>query len=318
MRKASLFVSPDGDDRNLILYDGMTPENRDLVLNEKFEKLTLSYGDWDDLSVFSLVSKKIACLSINCYGSVNFAQLSALNRLKRIEVGAIERSTVPREKLDFSWFPELEYCEADLTPRIMRNFSACSKLSFLQVRSYKAENLSEISSIKTLRGLSLVQSVIPNLDGIEELKSLEVLRLGAMPKLVDIARISELPNLKDLSIEKCVNIENLEVIFSALELREIGLRGEANFSSMRQFLNLKNIEIINVDAQFVACDFRALLGMKSLRKATFIDLKNCDLNEDDFHDVAAELGIKVEAELLKVGKRGKTVLLNIARPSVAR
>lgn len=311
MRKAYISIGADGKERNLIMYDGMTPENTELILNSKFDHLTLSYGDWDDLSVFSLAGKKIRSLAINCYGSCNFEQLSALRMLKRLEIGAIEKSTVARKKIDFSWFPELEYCEIDWTSKIMRNFFSCPRLQYLQMRSYKAENFQEISNARNLRSLVLLQSNVQSLDGIEQMQSLEVLKLALIPKLKNIARLIELPHLKDLSIEGCVNIDDFDVLFSISGLREIGLRGGVKLSSMRKFSDLKDIRIINIDSQFDECDFQALFGLKELRSATFIGLKNCDIHEKELRLAAARCGVEVELEILDAGQKETTVVFSI-------
>lgn len=124
MRKGFISVSSDKRSRRLIIYDGMFDENKDLVLHSDYDSIELSYGDWNDLSVLAVVSTKVLDLTINSYGHFNLHHLSVLHGLQRLVFAAVE--TVPdNEKLDFSWFPNLEHCEIHWAKHVLRNIFLC-------------------------------------------------------------------------------------------------------------------------------------------------------------------------------------------------
>ncbi|MBC2286648.1 toxin [Listeria farberi] len=147
-------------------------------------------------------------------------------------------------KLDFSFLIHLK----TLTLKYSRNFSNLNQLKLveqLSLRSFNEEDCTLISEMENIQSLKL-QGSYTSLEGILQLKNLELLRLIHSSKIFDISEINELEKLSSLYIEKCKRLLNFDFLKRNNSMEELFISELDSLSFIPTMKKLKTISFWNV------------------------------------------------------------------------
>ena len=123
-----------------------------------------------------------------------------LESLPNLEVIGLQ---IKRTKaIDFTRLPNLRVAKLTWSKGLEGVFS-CPHLEYLNVQNYPSEDLRPLSTLHSLRRLSLTSRKLKSLSGIADLRLLEDLDLYGCRALEDDDGLSSLPNLRRLEIEAC-------------------------------------------------------------------------------------------------------------------
>lgn len=234
------------------------PVDLSRISDIKYKKLFV-IGSHDDSDACNLLSK-----------SYNLIELD--NRNSELEY-------------DFKNFPNLEILIFTWHKKVS-NISECKKLRELSLWSYKPKSLdlTEFSSLDSLKELRIIQSNIKTISGIENLQNIrEMIFIGNRVLSFDDIEIV-FPNVEVLYIESCKNIRIEKVITMFPNLKDLNFFSSVEIESLRIILdNLKKLEKLNVyDLKISETDNRYWKDYKNLKLLNFQDRKHQLLKRKDF------------------------------------
>ena len=157
------------------------------------------------------------------------------------------------------------------------NYNHIGTLKSLLISGYRHENLLQMFSSTILDTLSVGQSKISSLDGIDTSAKMQCLSLYYNRSLKDISRLAYVKNtLKSLRIGNCPKIEDFSVLgeLENLELLELtGSNEVPDFGFLRTMKNLKTLIVnINVkDGNLAPCLDLSYVHVKNRKHYNFKD-----------------------------------------------
>jgi len=201
---------------------------------------------------------QIKNLSFNQYDGFDSMELSNYSKLpsvKRIEV-VIENiasdelmkfeniehlylSSALKQEFNLSIFKKLEYLNIEFNENI-KNLGDLNSLKRLVVRKFNG-NLNEISKLKNLEELEIIQGNTNSIEFIKELKNLKVLKLSYLKKLSDIMPISEL-KLNELEFDNCKKINYEQVFSKCTSLQKLVISKSSKLQNIKFLEELKNLK----------------------------------------------------------------------------
>jgi hypothetical protein len=210
-------VKPGG--KNYFITDGEWDIGKVLVCTGKWEpnlikvmekndiyNLRLSwFAGWCDNDI-NFLSTMEFLKGVEIYGSSEIRDLSPLYSLINLEFLGIDDYS--KADLDFSKFTSLKICLISWCSKY-KNLFKVNTLKHLLINKYPYENLNELSDLKDLELLDITSRKLQSLEGIQNLNKIKVLKLFRCTSLVDISGIESLTELKELDIDSCKKISNL-------------------------------------------------------------------------------------------------------------
>jgi hypothetical protein len=218
-------------------------DNNDIVVNFKL----IDLKDKDTQALFEFVGK-LENASAVIYEFDSFDSILDYKFINSLSVNENTAKGNKKPSLDLSNFPYLTYCSIDWNPKIS-NIGALHKLRQLNLFQYKpkSKDLTELSTLESLKNLKLGSGNYESLKGLDNLKNLKELRLYSnrsvktdktiILKSVESLYISScksydhnfyksFPNLKTLDLESSNDLESLKPILDSLRyLKEINICG---------------------------------------------------------------------------------------------
>ena len=155
------------------------------------------------------------CPTIRYIAISGEADLSVLYDLPTIEGVKIGWLFGDNEKFDFSRLTNLRQLQIPYTKKNKSLFQL-PNLSRLCIREYKEKDLQQLQAFVGVQDLIISMSTLNNLQGIENMPSLQRLTLDYCLRLKDISNLAEVKNLKELCVSDCNNIEKIESTLSKL------------------------------------------------------------------------------------------------------
>lgn len=148
--------------------------------------------------------------------------LSGIYNLKKLSVLAINETTT---KVEFR-INELKNLEElyGTLPKKNVGINELNKLKKVELWGYKpkSRNLNEFKNLKSLNELSITQSSLYSLDGIEGIVNLKSLGFYYLRKLADITALEKLKApVAELFLENCKSIEDFSPIQNLKELEDL-------------------------------------------------------------------------------------------------
>ena len=147
--------------------------------------------------------------------------------------------------IDFAWTPNLRELYLSWTP-ITDLGSLPRTLEVLHVSSFKPEDgcLESVPDLPRLRNLSVVNSKIQKLDGIERFKELVTLKLALNSRLSTVAALTRdgASKLDFLDIESCKKIADLSTLQGLRALRVLRVNFAGVIESLRFTEKLPRLE----------------------------------------------------------------------------
>ena len=135
---------------------------------------------------------------------------------------------LPKGKL-FEGFLNLEklYLSAKSLPRGFSNFEDLNNLCFLSLSDWKGEDLSLIQELKSLESIRVdYANKVIDLDGFAACRDLHTIHLAAMKSLSNLDVLASLKELRSITLEDCPSVESLSPLFAHQELRNVRLWGK--------------------------------------------------------------------------------------------
>ncbi|MFC0187156.1 leucine-rich repeat domain-containing protein [Fictibacillus aquaticus] len=156
--------------------------------------------------------------------SEDLKDISGLFFLENVTHLAIEGTTIVKKGIDFSLFPNLESLGFQWNKKL-QGFHQLPALKELYLCNYapKHGNLEELSALNELEELTITQSKVRTLQGIQHLSKLRKLELNYMRTLTSLEGIEGLDSLQRLDITSCKNITDLSRIQSLNSLEWVFL-----------------------------------------------------------------------------------------------
>ncbi|MEW4925442.1 hypothetical protein [Algibacter sp. 2305UL17-15] len=182
--------------------------------------------------------------------------IDGIKHLKNLRV--LISNSNPKSEFDLSFFTSLKSLSIDWNRKWL-NISKCLHLKSLRLWNYDQDNLIYFQKLKKLETLSLSDSSISSLYGIENLKMLSKFEGYHLRKLIQISIDGEIINLREMHLEYCRKIENfqdiskikglmkLSLIYCSKKIRSIGFID--NLPKLVEF-NLKGTFIEDCDTSF--------------------------------------------------------------------
>jgi hypothetical protein len=189
----------DGIGKVLILKSAWSDEIETYMLKEKIFALRLSDSagfKCTDLT-FLLNLNFLKSLELYCWDAKNIKVIESLTQL---EVLGLQFKS--QRKLDFSKFESLRVVKATWA-KGLSSILDLRTLEKLNIQNYPNEDLVQISQMSFLKQLYLTSRKLKSLDGISNLKQLELIDLYNCPQLTSTNGIEACTKLKTLEIEAC-------------------------------------------------------------------------------------------------------------------
>lgn len=161
-----------------------------------------------------------------------------------------EGDNINNIELNFAKFPNLEYFYLEWNKKIkgLESIEKLTKLKELHLYNYapKTKDLTNLKFFEKLKKLTLSNSKVHSLMGIENLKNLKELNIFAVRNLTELANINTLGStLEKLEIEKCKKITSFHLLGELRSLRELSLIECGEVPSLEFVSALKKLRYFN-------------------------------------------------------------------------
>lgn len=185
--------------------------------------------------------------------------------LYRVE-GLRQISTVFAHDVDFSRLPNLIDVATDWSSTIEAGLFSSASLTRLWLRGYKHKRggIGRIQELSHLADLSIVQSNLTSLAGIERLGALTRLVLAYCPRLTDVSPLRHLgAMLKELEIDHCKHAVDAETLRRLTALRKVILSDCGQIDGLAFVADLPLLEFLSfVNTTVVDGDLAPCLSLR--------------------------------------------------------
>ncbi len=236
------------------------------------------FGDFDGLRISGVKDLSflkdfpdLLYLEIESPASVNMRQLDSLTNLLGLRVES------PGCGIDFACFPELEVFCGDWHVD-NRNLDKSRELRQLHIWHFKprSHGMLELANLTRLEHLTIAQTTITSLHGIETLEDLRTLHIAYAPKLekVDALGTRE-SDLREIELESAKKIKSYAPIARIPKLRRLILNACAPMPTLKWVAGMDCLDFFSfVDTNVVGGDLSPLLGLPKLRYAGTLDKRH--------------------------------------------
>jgi hypothetical protein len=209
------------------------------------------------------------------------ASVEPIHLLKELQ--ALEIMTYCLTPIRFSSFPMLEDCGLEWRSGAESLFEQV-KLRKLFVNSYKGKGAEAFGRLVNLENLAILNAPIENLNFLETLGKLRVLRLANLKKIHSLKGIERLVNLEELEIHTCRSIGSIDEIGSLPVLKKLYLNNDGDIASFKPLKRLENLEavIFYESTNVVDGDLSHLALQKNLSRVSFQNRRHYSHKREDF------------------------------------
>jgi BspA type Leucine rich repeat region (6 copies) len=195
------------------------------------------------------------------YANLNFDKIHCLSKLKYLRTEA----NYLKEEIRFEAFPDLEETSIEWRPKVKSVFHSV-KLKELFINHYKGRDLSAFSSLTNLEELSLLNSPLESLNGIEKLTKLKKIRFGNLKKLTTVSELASLTNLEQLWIEGSRKIQSIDAVANLINLKVLNFSESGNIETIKPIAKLNKLEriIFSGSTNIVDGDLTPLLNRPNI------------------------------------------------------
>jgi hypothetical protein len=171
-------------------------------------------------------------------------------------------------RVDLARFASLSHLSAFWHPK-STGLEALGKLAKLSLHK-TGDRFRDIASFElsqTVRDLSLTQSRLTSLAGIERLPALEELALGHLRAPVDLSAVSRAQKLLVLYLTNIPKPVHLEAIGNCASLKNVNVQNCGTFETLKWLKNLGALEtFVFLGTRVKDCDFHVLTSLPKLRQ----------------------------------------------------
>lgn len=280
--------------KNFIVTGGLHTNGKKFILTgpwnasylEQFDSnsiteivLNISSGNCDSKIVFLSEFKNVIDLSIHGKVSSGLQSILSLQKLETLLI-----SVPQQEKIDFKCLPNLKRCVIEWWSGANSIFD-CIQLKELNIRKITESNLGFLKNLVHLERLTIAQSPIKSLKGIEALKNLLHLELVHLRSLTDFTDIQSCKSLKELGLFSCGKFDDLEILAYLKNLERLTIDGCGNVGSLSPLVDKCNLISITLGGSTNVLDgnLECLMGMERLKTFDFRNRKHYNLRNEDFY-----------------------------------
>lgn len=239
-------------------YSFKTPSDKTwAVLNDFLKKyphinLTINWHDSTNIDFLNKV-QNVKDLSIKCFNTKDFSLLSKMKNIESLHIGETKSISV-----DIGFIAEMK------------------SINVLSIDGMK-KGIEKIQYLENIWSLNLRGIKLNNLDWIQSLKKLELLKL-MFGSYKSIDMIKECPNLKYLGISRVRQIENYDFINSLNELEFLHFEGMSEIESLPDFSGLNNLKKLKVDNLSRLQDIKSISQLTNLEELLIFFPENFSSN----------------------------------------
>lgn len=207
-----------------------------------------------EISNLSKVHNVRAIFLQDCKDYMNF---DFLQKLTCLETLTIDGDT---PDLNLDYFPDLRHLSFAWRASALTNIKS-SALTELDIWKFNQIDINPIKDFSQLRRLSIHQSSIESLSGIERLQKLDDLSLFLNPKLEDLSSLSG-TSIKSITIENSKNIQDYSFLESCENLEEIKIHNSSPILSLSFVSRLRKLKSLRfVGTKVIDGDMSPLLNL---------------------------------------------------------
>lgn len=265
--------------KRLVLKSGWNPEFLDVAQKHRVKELELNYAKgWKgaDISFLGRLPNLEGFIILD-WAIQDVSPIHKLHKLRELNL-----NTYCKTPLDFSAFPELEYCNLVWRPRAESLF-ACTTLKVLGLYRYKGHDADAIGRLHNLEQLWISTCPIQSLTGLSSLSKLRELTLAYCRFLESLAGLETLVALEKLDIETCKKITSIEELRPLTHLKFLALDNMGTIDSLWPIAGLANLEeLFFIESTNIKDgDIKQASKLPALRRIYFQDRKHYNVKRDE-------------------------------------
>lgn len=192
-------------------------------------------------------------------GAFNIKDIYSLENLTSLIISG------KKHRIDYGYFPKLKELIADWSP-YYSNLDKCLYLERLSFYEYapSSKNLEGIAGIKWLKLLTITQSLLYSLKGLESFTQLEKIELNYCSKLNELCCLeSSSETLTELILDHCKAIKNHDYIMGFENINILAYNNCGNIPSIKfieKMPSLKDFRFVGTDV--TDGDMSPCIGLK--------------------------------------------------------
>ncbi|MET3982121.1 protein phosphatase 1 regulatory subunit 7 [Mucilaginibacter sp. UYP25] len=235
-----------GEAKDIIIESNRINEGMQLFYKKKLHGVAISpvhgynRNEVDFLKDYPLIKH------ISISGISNVDGIYALKDLESLYISG------EKLKIDFEAFPNLKKLIIDWSPFLL-NIDQCSRLETLSFYKYKplSKDVSLLSNINWLKSLTITQSPINSLKGLERFAQLEKIELNYCSKLHELCCLEGCKEtLTTLLLNHCKSIQNYDYARGLKNVNVLAYNNCGNIPSIKFIEKMPSLK----DFRFVGTD----------------------------------------------------------------
>jgi hypothetical protein len=164
-------------------------------------------------------------------------------------------------------------------------------LTKLKLRHYDEDNCEKIGESSSIKDLSILESKISSLDGLQNLESLKSLTVAYIRKLEDISSLSKLVSLESLHIESCPRILSLLPIKEIKGLKRLHIeKVKEKFDNLDWVANMPNLNYVLNEAEVDNINWKVVFENKSIKEFATRTFEGYEITDDELTSMASQAG----------------------------
>ena len=206
------------------------------------------------------------------------------------QIKSLQCSTIYGYREEFSTFIDCSKIngleDIHVTNFGYKNFNTVETLKGLSLSNYEKRDISEAFSSSILDTLSIFQSKIITLEGIQKSQKMQCLYLYYNRSLQDISALKKVKRtLRALRIENCPKINDFSVLSELENLELLELSGSNELPSLSFLKKMKNLKTFIFNMNVKDGDLTPCLDLSyvySEKNRKHYNLKDTDLPKDQY------------------------------------
>lgn len=269
------------DGRRLIVTGPWNSHDISDIDTSSITEVVLNYvlGFCDSDISFVSGFKNVKNIHILATVQTGFEVLTSLPALESLSI-----SPPPHAAIDFPNIPSLKHCSIQWWYGA-NSLLECNTLESLYISHSKEKDLKFLEKLSRLKTLTVSQSTIHSLVGLEKLTLLTKLELFHLRTLSTFDQLSGCSNLEELNIQMCSKFSDVSVLSKLAQLKKLTIDIRANILSIEPLISLPHLENVNLGGSTIVDDgdLECLLKFPSLKFANFRNRKHYNLTRGEYY-----------------------------------
>ena len=275
--KVSIFDVKNSTLKDVTINGDISSEIINFLLGININKLWLNGVSGSSFIIFQQIASKVKQLTLNAIDISSEGIETFIN----IEMLKLDEPLYPL--IDFNLFKNLDNIKISWDSKYKTDFFSSQKLKKMFIRFLSHNDCEHISKASNLHSLSIVQSKLKTLKGIQKLKSLKNLLITDNRRLEDISSLEKLPNLETLYICNCPKLKNVDSIKALKNIRKIELLNMKNviWKDLNWIENLKELEYFNNECEVKKIEWSKVLSLNNIIELSTNTYNGCDISDNE-------------------------------------